>query len=186
MEASEHSRGRGCRTRRRTLQRNIPCKRETSRKRVGLCGGESPWIEGYDGIVSAGAAEEESAALAGTPLLSSAPLAHVNCILAKLEVCVFVCVCVCCVDVIEQLPWRLYCLQSMRVRASSSTLVSLSTAADWRLLNDDICECSLGDMISEKAILFINIPCRRELGMISQLRRHFLSLIVNINISSVF
>lgn len=39
-------------------------------------------------------------------------------------------VCV-CVDVIEQLPSRLYCLQSMRVRASSGALVSLSTAADW-------------------------------------------------------
>lgn len=78
--------------------------------------------------LSAGAAEEESAALACTPLLSSAPLAHVNCILAKLEVSVCACV---CVDVIEQLPSRLYCLQSMRVRASSGALVSLSTAADW-------------------------------------------------------
>lgn len=72
------------------------------------------------------------------------------------------------------------------VRALSGALVSLSTAAVSRLLNDDICECSLGDMISEKAIPFINIPCRRELGMISPLRRHFLLLIVNINISSVF
>lgn len=74
----------------------------------------------------AGAAEEESAALACTPLLSSASLAHVNCILAKLEVSVRV-----RVDVIEQLPSRFYCLQSMRVRASSGALVSLSTAADW-------------------------------------------------------